>query len=57
MIRRLIQLILVGVALYGGYLLYTQVLGPMINDKEAMGNNSLETEDEETPSDEMTIPE
>lgn len=40
MVRKLITLALVALALYGGYLLYTEVLGPMIENKQNMGENA-----------------
>jgi len=45
MVRKLITLALVGVVLYGGYLLYTEVLGPMIAGKKTIGENALGTEE------------
>ncbi len=47
MIRRLITLLLVFAALYGGYFVFTEVLGPMIEDKQAMGDNAEGEEEEE----------
>lgn len=59
MIRRLISIFLVGVALYGGYLLFTEVLGPMIEGKQTMGDNAYgeeAEEEEEAAPDGNTLP-
>jgi hypothetical protein len=58
MIRRLITLLLVFAALYGGYLLFTEVLGPMIEGKQAMGTNADgEEAEEESDTYENELPE